>query len=91
MDQSEAYICVQGGTGTLWGYSMADGTLHYGNHKLLIYTGYFGIRWWKWSMRTFHWRKENEVYKIVTNFEELTAALEHFWRSTENRNLPAKA
>jgi uncharacterized protein (TIGR00725 family) len=95
MDQSEAYICVQGGTGTLseWATAWLMAHLHYGNHKPLILYGAF----WHQVMKVinenfFIGEKENEVYKIVTNFEELTAALEHFEDQLKNRcNLPVKA
>lgn len=94
MDQSEAYICVQGGTGTLseWATAWLMAHLHYGNHKPLILYGAF----WHQVMKVinenfFIGEKENEIYKIVTNLEELSAALEYFEDQLKNRcNLPAK-
>lgn len=81
MDQAEAFVCVQGGTGTLseWATAWLLAHLHYGNHKPLILYGAF---WYK-VMRVinenfFIGEKENGVYKIATNLDELTNILQEF-------------
>lgn len=92
MDQSEAYICVQGGTGTLseWATAWLLAHLHHGNHKPLILYGAF----WKDVMKVitenfFIGEKENDVYRIATNLDELTDALKAFEIELRDRcNLP---
>ncbi|MFZ5438150.1 MAG: LOG family protein [Patescibacteria group bacterium] len=81
MDESDAFICVQGGTGTLseWATAWLLGHLYYGNHKPLILYGDF----WHEVMRVmgeyfFIGEKEHEVYKIVRDEDELIAALNEF-------------
>lgn len=81
MDQAEAFVCVQGGTGTLseWATAWLLAHLHYGNHKPLILYGAF---WYK-VMRVinenfFIGEKENGVYKIAANLDELTNILHEF-------------
>lgn len=81
MDESDAFICVQGGTGTLseWATAWLLGHLYYGNHKPLILYGDF----WHEVMRVigeyfFIGEKEQEIYKIARNEEELITALNEF-------------
>jgi len=81
MDQADAFICVRGGTGTLseWATAWLLGHLYYGNHKPIILYGDF----WHEVMRVineyfFIGEKETEVYKIVSNEDELIIALNEF-------------
>ncbi len=81
MDESDAFICVQGGTGTLseWATAWLLAHLHYGNHKPLVLYGKF----WHEVMAVinehfFLTDKENEVYKIANDQDELIAALNEF-------------
>jgi uncharacterized protein (TIGR00730 family) len=81
MDQSDAFICFQGGTGTLseWATAWLLAHLYYGNHKPLILYGAF----WKDLMKVvnenfFLSDKENTVYKIVENEEQMITALQEF-------------
>lgn len=73
IDQSDAFICVQGGTGTLseWATAWLMGHLQYGHHKPLILYGAF----WRQVMRVineyfFIGQKENEIYRIAETPEE---------------------
>lgn len=94
MDQSDLFICVQGGTGTLseWATAWLLAHLQYGNHKPLILYGAF----WRDLMRVvndhfFIGEKENELYKIVETPEELIAAIEAFELELGDRcNLPER-
>jgi len=81
MDNSDAFICMQGGTGTLseWATAWLLAHLHYGNHKPLILYGNF----WHDIIRVisahfFLSEKEHEVYKIVSTPDEMMAALNFF-------------
>jgi uncharacterized protein (TIGR00725 family) len=81
MDESDAIICFQGGTGTLseWATAWLLAHLYYGNHKPLILYGEF----WEELMDVveesfFIGEKEKEVYRIVKNEEELIEALNYF-------------
>lgn len=81
MDESDAFICFQGGTGTLseWATAWLLAHLYYGNHKPLILYGEF----WHDLMdvvidQFFISEKEQKVYKIVKNQEELIEALAEF-------------
>ncbi|MCA9370206.1 LOG family protein [Candidatus Woesebacteria bacterium] len=78
MDVSDAVICMQGGTGTLseWATAWLLAHLYYGNHKPLILYGSF---WHEvMSVMNTHFfigEKENTVYRIADNLEELHEAL----------------
>lgn len=81
MDESDAFICFQGGTGTLseWATAWLLAHLYYGNHKPLVLYGEF----WHDLMdvvvdQFFISEKEQKVYKIVKNEEELIQALADF-------------
>jgi uncharacterized protein (TIGR00725 family) len=81
MDHSDAFVIFEGGTGTLseWATAWLLAHLYYGNHKPLILYGEF----WKEVMRVinqhfFIGEKENEIYKIVKDEEEMIAALQEF-------------
>ncbi len=94
MDAADAFICFQGGTGTLseWSTAWLLAHLYYGQHKPLILYGEF----WYELMRVvndhfFIGPKEQMVYKIVKNEEEMIAALEMFEQELEQRcGLPPK-
>lgn len=88
MDNSDAFICFQGGTGTLseWATAWLLAHLYYGNHKPLILYGEF----WYDVMRVIHDHffineKERMVYKIVKNEVELIEALAFFEKELEMR------
>lgn len=81
IDESDAFICFQGGTGTLseWSTVWLMAHLYYGNHKPIILYGGF----WHEVMKVinenfFIGEKEQQIYRIVTNEEELVAALDAF-------------
>lgn len=88
MNYADAFICFQGGTGTLseWTTAWLLAHLYYGKHKPLILYGEF----WYDVMRVIHdhffiGEKERIVYKIVKNEEELIAALNFFEEELEQR------
>jgi len=81
MNHADAFICFQGGTGTLseWATAWLLAHLYYGNHKPLILYGEF----WHEIMRVikdyfFIGEKENSVYKIVKDEEEMIHAINMF-------------
>lgn len=81
MDNSDVFVCFQGGTGTLseWATAWLLAHLHYGNHKPLILYGAF----WQEvidviSEHFFLSDKEHEVYRVVKNQEELIIAMNEF-------------
>lgn len=91
MDNSDAFIIMQGGTGTLseWATAWLLAHLYFGHHKPLILYGEF----WHEVMDVvnkhfFIGDKENEVYKIVKNEEEMEVALNEFEAELEARGLP---
>ena len=88
MQHADAFICFQGGTGTLseWATAWLLAHLYYGNHKPLILYGEF----WYELMRVvnenfFIGETEKKVYKIVRNEVELITALGEFEAELENR------
>ena len=81
MEHADAFICFEGGTGTLseWATAWLLAHLYYGNHKPLILYGEF----WEKLLRVvndhfFIGEKETSVYRIVKNEEELIVALREF-------------
>lgn len=81
MDHADAFIIMQGGTGTLseWATAWLLAHLYYGNHKPIILYGSF----WERVMRVindvfFIGEKERQVYRIARNEEELIIALNEF-------------
>ncbi len=81
MEHADAFICFEGGTGTLseWATAWLLAHLYYGNHKPLILYGAF----WHDLMRVVNdnfliGEKEASVYKIVNNEDEMIAALKEF-------------
>jgi predicted Rossmann-fold nucleotide-binding protein len=94
MDQADAFICFQGGTGTLseWTTAWLLAHLYYGNHKPLILYGEF---WHKVmdviSEHFFIGQTEQNVYAIANNEQELIALLEKFENELADRcGLPPK-
>ena len=81
MDHADAFICFQGGTGTLseWATAWLLAHLYYGNHKPLILYGAF---WHKvMAVINDHFligQKEQSLYTIVSNEDEMVAALQKF-------------
>lgn len=88
IDHGDAFVCFQGGTGTIseWATAWLLAHLYYGKHKPLILYGEF----WYEVMRTmednfFIGEKEKQVYKIVKDEEELIKALAEFELEIANR------
>ena len=88
MDNADAFICFQGGTGTLseWATAWLLAHIYHGKHKPIILYGQF----WHELMDVvnehfFIGEKEKEVYKIVTNPDELLVALAEFEQELETR------
>lgn len=81
MEHADAFICMQGGTGTLseWATAWLLAHLYYGNHKPLILYGGF----WEDVMKVindhfFIGEKEKTIYKIVKDEKEMIQALKDF-------------
>jgi len=95
IEHADIFICFQGGTGTLseWTTAWLLSHLYYGNHKPMILYGAF----WKEVMEVidehfFIGAKEHEVYRIVSNEEELIHAMSLFEKELSERcKLPQKA
>jgi len=88
MDYADAFICFQGGTGTLseWATAWLLAHLYYGQHKPLILYGEF----WYELMRVVNdhfliGKSEQLVYKIVKNEVEMIEALDMFEKELEQR------
>lgn len=91
INQADAFIIFEGGTGTLseWATVWLLAHLYYGNHKPLILYGEF----WHEVISAidkhfFIGQKEKEVYKIVKNEKEMIQALNEFEQELEARGLP---
>jgi uncharacterized protein (TIGR00730 family) len=88
IDKSDAFVIFAGGTGTLseWTTAWLLAHLNYGNHKPLILYGDF---WHEVlsviNQHFFIGQKENQVYAIVTNLEEMVTALNKFEQDLNNR------
>jgi hypothetical protein len=88
MEHADAFICMQGGTGTLseWSTAWLLGHLYYGNHKPIVMYGEF----WEELMRVindhfFIGDKERSIYKIAKNENELITALSEFEKELNDR------
>ena len=88
INEADAFICFQGGTGTLseWSTVWLLSHLYYGNHKPIILYGAF----WHDVLKVidenfFIGEKEHQLYKIVANQEELMQALDNFEAELANR------
>jgi len=94
INEADAFICFQGGTGTLseWSTVWLLSHLYYGNHKPIILYGAF----WHDVLKVidenfFIGEKEHQLYKIVANQEELMQALDDFEAVLSTRcGLPAR-
>lgn len=94
MEHADAFVCFQGGTGTLseWATAWLLAHLYYGNHKPLVLYGEF----WKNVMDVinesfFIGEKEKSIYKIVKDEAELITALNEFEMELSNRcGLPVR-
>ncbi len=95
MEHADAFICFEGGTGTLseWATAWLLAHLYYGNHKPLILYGAF----WHELMRVVNdnfliGEKEKSVYKIVNNEDEMIAALKEYSLELSDRcGLPVRS
>jgi predicted Rossmann-fold nucleotide-binding protein len=88
MDNADAFIIFQGGTGTLseWATAWLLAHLYYGHHKPLVLYGAF----WRQVMAVmkenfFIGKTEQLVYKIVDNEEELIQVLDEFEKELNQR------
>lgn len=88
IDNADAFICFQGGTGTLseWATVWLMAHIYYGHHKPIILYG----RFWHDVMRTikenfFIGKSEEAVYKIVENPDQLMLALDLFEMEVQGR------
>ncbi len=88
MEEADAFICFQGGTGTLseWTTAWLLAHLYYGNHKpILLYGGFWHKVMQVINENFFIGEKEQRVYAIVENEEELVAALDTFEHELKQR------
>lgn len=79
MEEADAFICFQGGTGTLseWATAWLLAHLYYGHHKpLVLYGGFWEEVMHVINKHFFIGEKELEVYKIAKNVEEVGAAID---------------
>lgn len=94
INEADAFICFQGGTGTLseWSTVWLLSHLYYGNHKPIILYGAFWHNVIKAIDENFFiGEKEHNVFKIVLNKEELVQALADFETELSDRcGLPAR-
>ncbi|GIK84281.1 MAG: cytokinin riboside 5'-monophosphate phosphoribohydrolase [Patescibacteria group bacterium] len=88
MEHADAFICMQGGTGTLseWSTAWLLAHLYYGNHKPIILYGEF----WHELMKVvndhfFIGDKERSIYKIVKDEKELIEAFDSFEKELADR------
>lgn len=88
MEHADAFICMQGGTGTLseWATAWLLAHLYYGNHKPIILYGEF----WHELMKVindhfFIGEKEKTIYKIVKDEAEMIQALADFEKDLADR------
>lgn len=88
MNHADAFVCFQGGTGTLseWSTAWLLAHLYYGHHKPLILYGEF----WYEVMRVINeyfliGKKEQDVYRIVKDEEEMIQAFNMFEDEMQRR------
>ena len=95
VEQSDAFIIFQGGTGTLseWSTVWLLAHLHYGNHKPVILYGSFWPEFMEVVNKTFFiGDKERLVYRIAQNPDEVAAHLRTFEQELSDRcGLPSYA
>lgn len=81
MDHADAFVCFQGGTGTLseWATAWLLAHLYYGNHKPVILYGQFWHRVMDViSENFFIGETERQVYTIASNEDQLIQQLAAF-------------
>lgn len=88
MEHADAFVCMQGGTGTLseWATAWLLAHLYYGNHKPIILYGEF----WHELMKVindhfFIGEKEKTIYKIVRDEKEMIEAFGEFENDLADR------
>lgn len=88
MEHADAFICMQGGTGTLseWSTAWLLAHLYYGNHKPIILYGEF----WQELMKVindhfFIGEKEKSIYRIVKDEKEMIQAFDLFEQELADR------
>ena len=94
MDNADAFIIFQGGTGTLseWATAWLLAHLYYGNHKpIILYGGFWANVMQVINENFFIGEKERQVYRIARNEAELIVALEAFEAELKNRHKLALA
>ncbi|MBD3279398.1 MAG: hypothetical protein GF390_01660 [Candidatus Pacebacteria bacterium] len=93
MDNADAFIVFRGGTGTLseWSTAWLLAHLYYGHHKPLILYGEF----WHEIIKVineyfFLGKRENQVYKIVKDEQQLVQVLTDFEQELAHRDKLSK-
>lgn len=85
VEQSDAFVIFQGGTGTLseWSTVWLLAHLHYGKHKSVILYGAFWHDFMKVVNETFFiGDKERRVYKIAESPQEVLDHIRHFEKTS---------
>ncbi|MBI2590396.1 MAG: LOG family protein [Candidatus Blackburnbacteria bacterium] len=88
LDYGDIYVIFNGGTGTISEFGMSWGLarLYFGRHKPLILFGGFWYPILEEIARNMKLRKEElEVYKIVTEVEQVVPAIREFEAKTPKR------
>lgn len=88
IENADAFVCFQGGTGTLseWATVWLLSHLYFGNHKpIILYGGFWADVMQVIDENFFIGEKEHQVYKIVNDEEELIAALDAFEKELQDR------
>lgn len=88
IDNADAFICFEGGTGTLseWTTAWLLSHLYYGNHKPIILYGGFWEEVLQVIIKNFFiGSKEQDVYRIVKDEDELIQTLVAFEKELAER------
>lgn len=88
IEESDAFVIFQGGTGTLseWSTVWLLAHLHYGNHKPLVLYGEFWFEFMEAVNKAFFVaEKEASLYKIVTTPEQAVQAIQDFEQEMASR------
>jgi len=88
VEESDAFIIFQGGTGTLseWSTVWLLAHLHYGHHKPVILYGTFWHEFMEVIYKTFFvGEKEKNVYRIAENEQEVLEHLKTFEKELSDR------
>lgn len=90
---ADLFICFKGGTGTLseWSTAWLMAHLYYGNHKPIILFGEF----WHEVMAVinkhfFIGQKENDIYRIVSDIDQLVKVVGQVEHEIRERSLPSQ-